>query len=435
MKRLSLLLGFALIAVIIAMAGCGGGGSGGSIAPPVPRTGKVQIKLPLNGFNESGEARRSRSPNPIIAAVTVTVTGPEIPTPIVQDLTYNSSDGAWEATFDVPVGIDRKFSVIAKDAGGNKLYEGEGTSDIQPDVVNKVTIIIYATNGALQLRLAFDHPYLGIGKQMVAVGFFTKAGQNPDQGSSVPESQIAEQFAVISRYCTAVRTYGCTHGNEFAVKYANQYNIPIYLGVWLGGNRAANDTEVQAAIQLCRQYRVEALVVGSEVLLRGDLSETDIVGYIQQIKTAVNVPVTCADTWDMWYNGGSGRPVLASAVDFIMIHCWAYWQGIGIEQAVANTTDNYNKVKSLYPNKEVTIGEAGWPSAGNANGGAVPSEYNQRRYITDLVAWAKSTGVKCFLFELFDEPWKTSEPNGVGVHWGLLTNDYKIKPEILKIWF
>lgn len=422
----------AILVSILTLAGCGGGGH--NPLSPSKTMGKVQIKMPLNASEET-RTLQAQAATSTIAAVTVTIIGPEITSPIIQDLTYVAADGAWEATFDVPVGIDRKFTVVAKDANGNKLYEGEGVSDVKPDVINKVTIVIYATNGTLQVRLAFDNPYLGIGKQMVAVGFFTKAGQNPDQGASVPESQIAEQFTIISQYCTAVRTYGCTKGNEYAVKYANQYGIPISLGVWLGSNRTANDTEVQSAIHLCQEYSVEALVVGSEVLLRGDLSETDIVGYINQIKAAVNVPITCADTWDMWYNGGSGRPALAAAVDFIMIHCWAYWQGVGIEQAVANTTDNYNKIQSLYPDKEVTIGEAGWPSAGDANGGAVPSEYNQRRYITDLVAWAKNTGVKCFLFEFFDEPWKTSEPNGVGVHWGLLTSDYQVKPEIQKIWF
>jgi glucan 1,3-beta-glucosidase len=80
------------------------------------------------------------------------------------------------------------------------------------------------------------------------------------------------------------------------------------------------------------------------------------------------------------------------------------------------------------------IGEAGWPSAGSANGAAVPSEANQRIFLTGFVDWARAQNVKFYAFEFFDEPWK-DEPNGVGPHWGFFNSDYTEKPEILRVWF
>lgn len=181
------------------------------------------------------------------------------------------------------------------------------------------------------------------------------------------------------------------------------------------------------------------MVVSNEALLRGDLTEDQIIGYIDTIRSQVNVPITVADTWNVWWNNGNGRPNLAAKVDYIMIHCWPYWESVAIEQAFDNVKNNYAKVTAVYPGKTVVIGETGWPSSGNSNGAAVPSEVGQRRFTRQIMEWSKETGVMVYFFEFFDEPWK-NEPNGVGPHWGGFfsdqgTNALQEKPEIRKIWF
>lgn len=425
MKRQCLYVAAAMF-LAVTLVGCGGD-KVSNLKPSA--TGTVLVRLPV-----SSPTTRAISN---IATVTVTVTGPEIQTPIEKALQFNTTDSAWEAKFDVPSGIDRLFTVVAKDSSGNKLYSGSGKSDVKPNDVTRVTINLYldANVGVVSLQVTFDNPYLGIGKIPACVGHFTKSGQNPDYGATVPESQIAEQYAVISRYCDAVRTYGSTHGNEHAVKYAAQYGLRLYLGAWIGRDSAANNAEIQAAINLAKQGTIAGIVVGSEVLLRGDQTEAALVTYINQVKNAVSVPVGFADTWDIWWNNGSGRPNLANACDFVMIHCWPFWEGITFDQSLNSVINDYQKVKAVYPNKEVIIGEVGWPSAGSANSSAVPSEVNQRRFLKDFVEWTKTQNVKFFVFEFFDEPWKTAEPYGVGTHWGFFNSNYTIKPEILKVWF
>jgi glucan 1,3-beta-glucosidase len=68
--------------------------------------------------------------------------------------------------------------------------------------------------------------------------------------------------------------------------------------------------------------------------------------------------------------------------------------------------------------KPIVVGETGWPSAGPANGPAVPGLENQAKFTRDVFRYARSRAVSVFVFEMFDEPWKT-EAGGVGPHWGL----------------
>jgi len=439
MKRVTGFTLIELVAVILIMAtlsvvsGCGGNAIS-KTPTTLPEAGKVSISLSKGSVSEP----KAIAAFDAIGSVTITVTGPEISTPIVSNLTLDSASGSWKATFSVPVGIDRLFSVEAKDSTGKVIMTGSGKSDVKPGVTTNVTLNLYAgvTDGRIQLKLVFDSPYLGIGKISTCVGHFTMAGQNPDLGSVVPEAQVAEQYGIIGRYCNAIRTYSSTHGNEFAVKYALANGLKVYLGVWIGRDTAANDAEINAAIALAKAHKVTSIVVGSEVFLRGDATEDALVAYINKVRAAVpaDITITYADTVDMWYNGGSGRPKLEAVCDYVMAYNYPFWDGVSIENAMTHFEDKYKLTRTL-TTKEIVIGETGWPSAGSQNGGAVPSEYNQRRYLTDLQAWSNKNGVKIFFFEFFDEPWKTGEPGGVGVHWGLFNSDYTIKPEIEKVWF
>ena len=79
-----------------------------------------------------------------------------------------------------------------------------------------------------------------------------------------------------------------------------------------------------------------------------------------------------------------------------------------------------------HPDKQIVIGETGWPSAGPPHGTAVPSAENQARYLSEFMSWVQSHQVQYFYFEAFDEGWKTNEA-GVGTHWGLYQEDGQVK--------
>jgi exo-beta-1,3-glucanase (GH17 family) len=108
---------------------------------------------------------------------------------------------------------------------------------------------------------------------------------------------------------------------------------------------------------------VESVIVGNEVLLRGDLSDDELIGYIQRVKAAVNVPVTTADTGVILLQ----HPRVMDAVDYLMPHIYAYWDGVSIENAARYVEQQYQRIQAAVPGKRVVIGETGrtfrWTSA------------------------------------------------------------------------
>ena len=45
---------------------------------------------------------------------------------------------------------------------------------------------------------------------------------------------------------------------------------------------------------------ITSLVVGNEVLLRGEMTAADLAANIRLVKAQVAVPVTYADVWEFW---------------------------------------------------------------------------------------------------------------------------------------
>jgi glucan 1,3-beta-glucosidase len=157
--------------------------------------------------------------------------------------------------------------------------------------------------------------------------------------------------------------------------------------------------------------------VGNEVLLRGDMTATDLANTIRAVKARVHVPVTYADVWEFWLRNTD----VANAVDFITIHILPYWEDFPIpaRDAVAHVEAIRRQVVNAFPGKEVLIGEVGWPSAGRMREGALPSRANQARVIQEVLALSKRENFNVNIIEAFDQPWKRALEGTVGGHWGL----------------
>jgi glucan 1,3-beta-glucosidase len=165
---------------------------------------------------------------------------------------------------------------------------------------------------------------------------------------------------------------------------------------------------------------IEALIVGNETLLRGELSAGQVKEYIAQVKERSGLPVTYADVWDFWLRA----PELVDAVDFVTIHILPYWEDhpVAAGDAVDHVLEVRRFVEERLPNKEIFIGEVGWPSAGRMRDGALPSRVNQALVLSGIVAAAKAEGWKANLIEAFDQPWKRSLEGTAGGHWGIFDN-------------
>jgi exo-beta-1,3-glucanase (GH17 family) len=250
-------------------------------------------------------------------------------------------------------------------------------------------------------------------------------GQDPNLGSVISEDQIRQRLQIIAPYTQWIRSFGSTHGLEHTGRIAHEFDLNAASGAWLGTNLAVNASEMQNLIDAAQNGHVDLAIVGSEVLLRGDLSETQLIDYINQFKSEVpEVPVTTADV----YGEMLDHPNVMAACDVIFVNYYPYWEGKDVNYAVAYTHALHQEMIAKAGGKEVVVSETGWPSEGNQIGDAVPSLNNACFHNLNVVSWARAEDVNYFIFEAFDETWKANYEGPQGAHWGVWDKDGILKP-------
>ena len=120
-------------------------------------------------------------------------------------------------------------------------------------------------------------------------------------------------------------------------------------------------------------------------------------------------------------NSGCATATCKTAVDFVTIHILPYWEDFPLPAslAAAHVDDIRKKVAAAIPNKEIVIGEVGWPSDGRMREGARPSPSNQARVIEETVALAQRENFRVNVIEAFDQPWKRWLEGATGGYWGI----------------
>jgi len=263
-----------------------------------------------------------------------------------------------------------------------------------------------------------------------------RAGQEP--GVSYPTSeQINEDLSLLAGKTTAIRTY---HVDETLFDIAsdcNTLNIDCYVGGWISGNFLEDQNTINSLIQISNQNydTTKALIVGNEYIYHNfsdPCSKPYLLSLIQQVQSQVDIPVSTSEPWDVWFS----CPNLANEVNFISINAHPFWRGyvdelylVDINNAAQEVGNLYDAVQEVYPDKEIIVTETGWPTEGESWGIAIPSEENQKKFLTEFLLFAKKHNIKYFLFEAFDEPYKaTTNPPYVEDHWGLYYEDRNSKP-------
>jgi glucan 1,3-beta-glucosidase len=245
-------------------------------------------------------------------------------------------------------------------------------------------------------------------------------GQDPlVESTMVTAEQIDEDLALLSRYTDCIRTYSLENGLAQIPAIAQRRGMKVLLGIWLANSAEKNQRQITTAVQLAKSFPdvIRAIVVGNEVLLRGELSVTDLTALIREVKAQVSMPVTYADVWEFWLRYSD----LQYAVDFVTIHILPYWEDFPLPASVAaaHVDAIRQKVAAAIPNKEIVVGEVGWPSAGRMREAARPSRSNQARVIEESVALAKRENFRLNVIEAFDQPWKRALEGATGGYWGI----------------
>jgi exo-beta-1,3-glucanase (GH17 family) len=262
----------------------------------------------------------------------------------------------------------------------------------------------------------------------VSYGPFRRAGESPlDPKAFISPERVDADLSMLSHRFDCVRTYSQGQGLSAVPEIAARHGMKVLMGIWLSRNPKLNDEQIRLGIAAAKAnpQAIRGIIVGNEVLLRGELSSAQIAGYLRQVKAAVSVPVTYADVWEFWLR----HPELASSVDYITIHILPYWEDkpVPSQLAVQHVKDVSARVERAFPGRQIMIGETGWPSEGRPRQGVKASVVDEARYLREFMRYATTARMPYNVFAAFDQPWQRVLEGTVGGYWGIF--DVNAKPK------
>lgn len=243
-------------------------------------------------------------------------------------------------------------------------------------------------------------------------------GQAP--GTQLSASQIYQRLSIVQPYVSLVRTFSCTEGNELIPQIAAGLGLKTMVGVWLDDDHEHNAIELNNALEVARAGHADVLAIGNEVLLRNEMSEAELIGYIERARQgAPGVTIGYVDAYFKFV----AHPQVSDACDVILANCYPFWEGIAAEHSLIYMKEMYRLAASAAKGKPVIISETGWPNIGTSERNAVPSFANAIRYFINAYQWADEEEIDIIYFSAFDEAWKIASEGDVGAYWGLWDKD------------
>ena len=253
---------------------------------------------------------------------------------------------------------------------------------------------------------------------------FSPYGEGQKPGDLITEAQIRRRLEIIAPYIKWIRSFSCTEENDLIPKLAKEYGLKTLVGAWLGDDKAQNEKEITSLIKLGESGLIDITVVGNETLVREELTEQQLIAYINRIKRALpGIPLGYVDAYYQFVE----RPKLIEACDILLVNCYPYWEGCSIEDSLYHAQQMFGEATDAAKGKKVIITESGWPSVGGSLKGAFSSKENAMRYFINIQKWSENAAIDLFYFFSFDESWKVGTEGDVGAYWGLWDKNEKLK--------
>jgi exo-beta-1,3-glucanase (GH17 family) len=265
-------------------------------------------------------------------------------------------------------------------------------------------------------KLTLDHGMHGL--------CFSPYEEGQSAGDEISEDQIRRRMKIIKPYTKWIRTFSCTDGNEIIPRIAHEFGIKTLVGAWLGDDDKINKCEIAGLIKLAKEGFVDIAAVGNEVMYRGDLTEDELLDFMNEVKQAIpDVPIGYVDA----YYEFTDRPRITDACDVILANCYPFWEGCPLEYSLLYMKEMFGQAKAAANGKKVIITETGWPNLGTNFEGSFPSYDNAMKYFINAQKWSSDDDIDMFYFSSFDESWKVGDEGDVGAYWGLWDKDENLK--------
>lgn len=244
-----------------------------------------------------------------------------------------------------------------------------------------------------------------------------RAWNNPLEYNLPTEEEIDLDLKLLADKTNAIRIYTVEGVQAKIPALAHKYGMNVTLGAWINQDLEQNEQQIETVIRLAREnYRnVIRVIIGNETVLRGDLTVKQLAGYLERVREALDVPVSTAEPWHVWYKNQE----IALHVDFIATHMLPYWEGIHLDRAVDYVIDHVTLLENTFPEKPIVIAEIGWPSNGRTRSSAVASLSNEATFLRRFIKRAEELNYVYYVMEAFDQPWKRKIEGAVGAYWGV----------------
>ncbi len=249
-------------------------------------------------------------------------------------------------------------------------------------------------------------------------------GQDPVKDIYPTEEEIRQDLVLLSTQTKRIRTYSVKGTQAEIPRIAGELGMSVTQGIWLSNIEEDNDKEIARAIEVINASRnITLVVVGNESMYRREVDLPRLIEYIEQVRSQVKVPVTTAETWDIWLK----YPQLVQHVDVLSAHILPFWEKIPAFASVKFVLEKAGELKVQFPQKPLLLGEVGWPSFGRDRGAAEADQADQAIYLRTLLNQLNTAGYDYFVIEAFDQLWKSGAEGDVGKYWGVYNVDRQPK--------
>jgi exo-beta-1,3-glucanase (GH17 family) len=260
--------------------------------------------------------------------------------------------------------------------------------------------------------------------QLYGLNYNTRQGPDWDSDKCKPYETIYRDLTMIARVTNRIRILSLTDcgQGELVMTVANALGLQLWLGLWIGPDHETKfQEELDALETLLNKFSdtisttVLGVTVGSEAIYREDITWTENVAYLNEVRSiletvpgAANLLVSIVDVLP-FYQATQG---LRDAVDVIYTNNFPFWESISVDNAIA---DFDRDIKSLFSvtNKQLIIGETGWPGGGfNAGVGAGDPDDQAQHFAEAYCYLTVDNPLPFYWFTAIEDAWRQEQdPN------------------------
>src|SRR5438067_482814 len=128
-----------------------------------------------------------------------------------------------------------------------------------------------------------------------------RADEDPTQLQMPTDAEIDSDLALLEGKVNAVRTYSVEKTLADIPELAERHDLNVALGAWIDAHRDNNELQLRTAVALASTHiNVVRVIIGNEVLFRGDLPIEQLEAYLDRARAAIEQP------WKAYLEGAVG---------------------------------------------------------------------------------------------------------------------------------